>query len=105
MPVQKPSRRKLLALSGAALSGAVLPADVPTAAAPSTSADDKAGVGAAWPARRKKIELAWLDLLGEFPTEVLPLEPAMKQVAEENGITRYHVSFQTETDDRVTAWL
>lgn len=29
----------------------------------------------------------------------------MKQVAVEDGITRYHVSFQSEADDRVTAWL
>lgn len=29
----------------------------------------------------------------------------MKEVAHERGVTRYHVSFQAEPDDRVTAWL
>ncbi|HAW32168.1 MAG TPA: hypothetical protein DCY03_29365, partial [Planctomycetaceae bacterium] len=58
-----------------------------------------------WPERRKEIERKWLDLLGDFPTEVPELRPEMKQVAREEGITRYHVSFQTEPDDRVTAWL
>ncbi|WP_417393624.1 dienelactone hydrolase family protein [Gimesia sp.] len=58
-----------------------------------------------WPERRKEIERKWLDLLGDFPTEIPELRPEMKQVAQEEGITRYHVSFQTEPDDRVTAWL
>lgn len=59
----------------------------------------------AWPERRKRIERAWLDLLGEFPGEISPLRAEMKKVAHEKGITRYHVSFQAEPDDRVTAWL
>lgn len=58
-----------------------------------------------WAQRRKGIERAWLDLLGEFPTEIPDLKPEMKKVATEGGITRYHVSFQSESDDRVTAWL
>ncbi|QDT93985.1 dienelactone hydrolase family protein [Gimesia algae] len=58
-----------------------------------------------WLERRKVIERHWLDLLGDFPTEIPELRPEMKQVAQEEGITRYHVSFQTEPDDRVTAWL
>jgi dienelactone hydrolase len=99
-----PSRRELLALGVPALAGAALGASPGQAAgAPVKTADD--GTGAAWPARRKKIERAWLDLLGEFPAEVPSLEPVMKKVAEEDGITRYHVSFQAEPGDRVTAWL
>jgi len=58
-----------------------------------------------WPERRKEIERKWLELLGDFPTEIPALRPEMKQVAQEEGVTRYHVSFQTEPDDRVTAWL
>ncbi|MDF1813571.1 MAG: acetylxylan esterase [Verrucomicrobiales bacterium] len=58
-----------------------------------------------WPEQRKIIERHWLDLLGDFPTEIPDLKVEMKEVAKENGITRYHVSFQSEEDDRVTAWL
>ncbi len=83
-----------------------------------------------WPVRREKIKRAWLDLLGDFPTSVPALTPIVKkvtfgpgcpserlttqqrqvlsqQIAEETGspIDRYHVSFQTETNDRVTGWL
>lgn len=48
------------------------------------------------------VERAWLDLLGDFPGEVPPLEPVLKKVAQEEGITRYHASFQAEPGDRVT---
>lgn len=58
-----------------------------------------------WPVRRRAIERAWLDLLGEFPREIPPLRPVMNEVARKGGVTRYHVSFQAEPDDRVTAWL
>lgn len=58
-----------------------------------------------WPERRAEIERAWLELLGDFPTEVPPLEAEMKKVSHEEGITRYHVSFQAEPGDRVTGWL
>lgn len=85
--------------------------------------------GRDWPARRREIERAWLKLLGDFPAEIPPLRPTTRkvtfgpgcpsarlndkqravlkaQMAEEQGsIERYHVSFQTEPDDRVTAWL
>lgn len=60
---------------------------------------------ATWPERRKGIERKWLDLLGEFPTDIPELRIEMKEVARDDGITRYHVSFQSEADDRVTAWL
>lgn len=82
-----------------------------------------------WPERRQRIERAWLDLLGDFPKDIPALKPVMKkvtfepgcpserlspqqlqelkrQIADEGGrIDRYHVSFQTEANDRVTAWL
>jgi len=62
-------------------------------------------LGEPWPQQRKKIERAWLDLLGDFPAEIPALRPIVKKVADEGGITRYHVSYQSEADDRVTAWL
>ena len=86
------------ALAGAALLG-------PAAAAASPAPATAPAVGDAWPERRRRIERAWLDLLGDFPPAVPPLDPVVKQVAHEGGITRYHVSFQSEADDRVTAWL
>jgi len=82
-----------------------------------------------WPERRERIERAWLELLGDFPSEVPLLDPILQkvtlepgcpserltgeqlevlkqQMAEEEGaIERYHVSFQSEADDRVTGWL
>jgi dienelactone hydrolase len=61
--------------------------------------------GPGWATQRKDIERAWLDILGDFPNEIPPLRPKMKEVARERGVTRYHVSFQSEPDDRVTAWL
>lgn len=99
MPESKLSRRDLFTAGGVALAGAAfLPA---AAGAPATEST----TGKNWPRRRQEIERGWLDLLGAFPTEVPPLRPVMKQVAVEQGVTRYHVSFQSEADDRVTAWL
>ncbi|MEW5978743.1 MAG: alpha/beta hydrolase family protein [Acidobacteriota bacterium] len=92
------SRRKFLRRSA---SLAVAPALASTAAL----AGKEQGSEAKWPERRKEIVRHWLDLLGEFPTEVPSLKPKMKVVADEEGIKRYHVSFQSEPDDRVTAWL
>jgi cephalosporin-C deacetylase-like acetyl esterase len=58
-----------------------------------------------WPEERKEVERRWLDLLGEFPKEVPEPHTEMKEVERKDAITRYHVSFQSEPDDRVTAWL
>jgi len=58
-----------------------------------------------WPNRRKAIRRRWLELLGPFPDKKCPLEPTMRKVAHGSGITRYHVSYASEPDDRVTAWL
>ena len=108
------SRRRLLSLGLPAVAGVTLAAGVgrPVEAAPAKIAvsgvkpiKSEPATGAAWPARRKQIERAWLDLLGDFPTEVPDLKSELKEVAKQNGITRYHVSFQAEADDRVTAWL
>lgn len=100
----KTSRRELLSLGVPALAGAALAGNMPQPAAAAPSGIDE-HVGAKWPQKRKEIERAWLDLLGEFPTDIPPLDVEMKEAAYENGITRYHVSFQAESDDRVTAWL
>ena len=98
------SRREMIGLGGPALAGAAFLASSPKAMAEAITKAEPA-TGEAWPMRRKEIERAWLDLLGEFPKEIPSLQPIMKKVAEEDGITRYHVSFQAESDDRVTAWL
>lgn len=58
-----------------------------------------------WPERRREIKRRWLDLLGEFPTEIPELRPEMQEIERNDGITRYHVSFHCEPDDRLTAWL
>ena len=58
-----------------------------------------------WPDRRKEIERRWLQLLGDFPTEIPEPRTEMQEVERKDGITRYHVSFRSEPDDRVTAWL
>jgi len=58
-----------------------------------------------WQRRRPRIVRAWLDLLGDSPTEIPPLKPEMRKVEEKDGLTRYHVRFQSEPGDWVTAWL
>jgi dienelactone hydrolase len=87
------------------------------------------GDAGAWPERRQQIERSWLGLLGEFPGEAPELKPVVRKVTfepgcpterlskeqlavleeqlagEEGTIDRYHVSFQTEPEERVTAWL
>src|SRR4051812_11704242 len=100
----KISRRDMISLGVPAVAAAVL---APRAAAAADALLPLTDVptGAGWPAHRRKIERAWLDLLGEFPADIPALKPVMKEVAHENGIRRYHVSFQSEADDRVTAWL
>lgn len=121
----KITRRALL--GGGALAGAslcVAPSTPVRAAQPAATP-----APAPWPIRREKIRRAWLDLLGDFPAEVPPLQPVQRkvtwepgcpserlspqqravlkqQIAEEGGsIDRYHVSFQAEKNDRVTGWL
>lgn len=58
-----------------------------------------------WPERRREIERRWLEILGPFPKEVPDPMTEMREVERKEDITRYHVSFQSEPDDRVTAWL
>jgi len=97
------NRRELITLGLPALAGiALAPGNAGAAGSPLPAAFP---TGTAWAVKRQKIERAWLDLLGDFPAEIPPLKPVMKEVAHEGGITRYHVSFQAEPDDRVTAWL
>lgn len=115
------NRREVLASGPFALAGASL---APTAAKADTATQDTP-----WPERRRQIERRWLELLGDFPVDVPPLNPDRQQVtlqpgcpserltrqqlemlqqqlAEEQGeIARYHVSFQTQANDRVTGWL
>jgi dienelactone hydrolase len=96
------SRRKILSMGLPLISGAALSNTFKW----SGSGDQPDGLPKSpWPQQRKQIERSFLDLLGEFPTNIPPLLPEMKRVFHEDGITRYHVTFQSEENDRVTAWL
>lgn len=86
------SRREILGL------GVVAGALGSTSSVNSADGDD-------WPSQREKIKGEWLELLGDFPESIPELKPEMEKVAHEEGIARYHVSFQAEADDRVTGWL
>lgn len=100
----KITRRKWLSGGAPALAAAALTSA--TGASPARESQTAPPhPGPEWPSRRKEIERAWLDLLGDFPREIPPLRAEMKKVARESGVDRYHVSFQAEPDDRVTAWL
>ncbi len=55
--------------------------------------------------RRHEFRDKWLDMLGPFPTEIPPLDAEMKRVDDIDGIECRHVTFRTEVDDRVTAYL
>lgn len=94
------SRRELLKLSLPAMAGVSLPVSFAQASEAKTAEPPLP-----FPERRKQIEQAWLQLLGQPPTEILPLDPVITKEAHEDGITRYHVSFQSQPDDRVTAYL
>jgi dienelactone hydrolase len=104
---KKSTRRELLGAGISALAGSVICSNGELSADENRigTANRDAEREAPWPERRKQIERKWLDLLGDFPTEIPDLRIEMKEVVKEDGITRYHVSFQAESDDRVTAWL
>lgn len=99
------SRRDLLGMGIPALAGgaaSVVAADANSA----TEVDPVAHFGKAWSARRRVVEKEWLEILGDFPTSIPDPKVEMKEMTwEEPGITRYHVSYNSEPDDRVTAWL
>lgn len=103
----KSTRRELLGMGLPALVGSAVCSNSELLADDRTNkaAPSEANLGKAWPEQRKEIERKWLDLLGDFPTEIPDLRVVMNEVARADGITRYHVSFQSESDDRVTAWL
>lgn len=103
LPVSPWSRRRLIGGGSAALLGAAVAPLVGQGASAARAAETP--VAEPWPKRRPGVERAWFDLLGDFPKTIVLLQPKMTQVAVENGVTRYHVSFQAEEDDRVTAWL
>lgn len=60
---------------------------------------------APWKQRRPTLRAAWLDLLGPFPETVPPLAPQIERVDDIEGIPCHHVTFQSEPDDLVTAYL
>ena len=103
----KTTRRELLSKGLPVLAGAALASNTKasadeetTDASPKVSSPEQA-----WPDRRKDIEREWLKLLGDFPTGNPDLRTEMREIERKDGITRYHVSFQSEEDDRVTGWL
>ena len=100
----KTTRRQFLEMSAPALAGATLSTNAASVARGETPATDQSPE-LPWPEQRKRIERKWLDLLGDFPKDVPGLRIEMKEVERREGITRYHVSFQAEEDDRVAAWL
>lgn len=100
--LMKLSRRKILTMGLPLVAGAAFPGSV-SGNAPNDGATGNPN--ASWPQQRQQIEKAFLDLLGDFPKEIPALHPEMKKVVLEKGITRYHVSFQSEKNDRITAWL
>lgn len=124
----KMTRREMLTAGVPALAATMLLPGVGQAATVPPTAKS-VPVGKDWPARRKEIEEAWLKLLGPFPSEIPPLQPKIRkvtfgpdcptkqltpqqvevlkaQMTEEAGaLERYHVSYQSEKDDRVTGWL
>jgi dienelactone hydrolase len=57
------------------------------------------------PEKRKQIEGAWLDLLGPFPPETPKLQPEMKRIDDIQGIECRRVTFQSEPEDRIPAYL
>jgi dienelactone hydrolase len=97
--------------------------------APSQDKPSPTGTTQSWAERRPQAERSWLDLLGDFPTTIPALNPVITPVTfqpgcpserlsplqlqelkshleqEDGQIDRFHVSFQTEETDRVTAWL
>jgi dienelactone hydrolase len=134
MPMNKPpdklrfSRRDLIKTCGVAVALAAISGQSGRAQSPIRE-NGPALAGDHWPLRRDRIARAWLGLLGDPPVEVpdprqmvrkvtlapgcpserltpVQREVLRTQMAWENGaIERYHVSFQAEDDDRVTAWL
>jgi dienelactone hydrolase len=58
-----------------------------------------------WPDRRGQYRRAWLDMIGPFPTEKPNLELAIRRVDDIEGIECHYVTFLSEGDDRVPAYL
>ena len=122
-PTTETTRRDWITGGAATVASTSLLGSTSVQAAPSAAAN------APWHERRAAVERAWLDLLGDFPTTLPALEPIVRKVTlapgcpserltpeqlavlkqqmaeEKGGIERFHVSFQSELDDRVSAWL
>jgi dienelactone hydrolase len=99
------TRRELLRLGVPVFAGTALGSTLDGNANGDRVTQPEIAVDVPWPQRRTAIQGAWLRLLGDFPSEIPRLEPQMRAVAEEDGITRYHVRFQAEPSDWVTGWL
>ena len=47
----------------------------------------------------------WLEMMGPFPDEIVPLRPEMKRIADIGGFEAWRISFLSEADDRVPGYL
>ncbi len=93
-------RRALLAggMAGAGLFAAAI-----------TQAKEQSPTGAAaageLPGRLEDIRAAWLEMMGPFPAEKPPVDVQMRQVDDIDGIECHYLTFLSESDDRVPAYL
>lgn len=58
-----------------------------------------------WQNQREEMMQAWMELLGDFPARKPRLREQVREESIRDGIIRYHVSFQSERNDRITAYL
>jgi hypothetical protein len=82
------TRREVMSLGIPALVGtaaATLGANTSHAAEAATDATPASSPKKPWPEQRKEIERKWLDLLGDFPTDILDSKVKMKKVAGWDG--------------------
>jgi hypothetical protein len=78
------TRRELLMLRVPVLAGTGLCSPLDVNAEINMESSAKTTAKTPWPQRRATIPRAWLDLLGDFPTEIPPLQVQLKAVAEED---------------------
>ena len=74
-------------------------------AAAALGATDGAPSQRPWAERRNDMLQEWLKLLGPFPEAAPPLDAEMTRIDDIQGIACHRVTYQTEPDDRVPAYL
>ncbi len=58
-----------------------------------------------WPGQKERIRQAWLDMIGPFPAEKPELGIEMRRVDDIEGIECHYLTYMSEGDDRVPAYL